>query len=68
MKSLRSFIANQDTLDTHYEGYRSYALDPLVPIREHVEASVLEAKAKEIFEWAKRKGALYYTFFAYPEN
>lgn len=33
MKSLRSFIANQDVLDTGYEGYRSYALDPLVPIR-----------------------------------
>ena len=49
MKSLRSFIANQDTLDTHYEGYRSFALDPLVPIRETVSPHVLEAKAKEIF-------------------
>lgn len=33
MKSLRSFINRDDVLDTHYEGYRSYALDPLVPIR-----------------------------------
>ncbi len=46
MKSLRSFIANQDTLDTHYEGYRSYALDPLIPIRETVPTNMLEAKAK----------------------
>ena len=66
MKSLRSFIANQDTLDTHYEGYRSFALDPLIPIRETVPPDILEDKAKEIFEWAKKKGALYYTFFAYP--
>lgn len=68
MKSARSFIANQDTLDTEYEGYRSLALDPLIPIRQHVSANVLEAKAKEIFEWAKRKGALYYTFIAYPQT
>lgn len=66
MKSLRSFIANQDTLDTHYEGYRSFALDPLIPIRETVPPHILEDKAKEIFGWAKKKGALYYTFFAYP--
>lgn len=38
MKSLRSFIANQELLDTHYEGYRSYALDPLIPIRSHVSS------------------------------
>ena len=48
MKSARSFIANQDTLDTEYEGYRSLALDPLIPIRQQVSANVLEAKAKEI--------------------
>lgn len=46
MKSVRSFIANQDSLDTHYEGYRSYALDTLVPIKGHVSSELLEAKAK----------------------
>jgi hypothetical protein len=46
MKSLRSFITNQDTLDTHYEGYRSFVLDPLVPIRETISINILEAKAK----------------------
>jgi hypothetical protein len=49
MKSLRSFVVNRDTLDTHYEGYRSLALDPLVPIRETVSINALEEKAKEIF-------------------
>lgn len=66
MKSLRSFIDSQVLLDPEYEGYRSFALDPLVPIRTNVAREELDKKAKEIFEWAKKKGALYYSFFAYP--
>jgi glutamine synthetase len=28
----------------------------------------LDEKAKEIFEWAKKKGALYYTFLCFPRS
>lgn len=41
MKSLRSLVTNNDSLDVEYGGYRSLALDPLVPIRTHVPVEVL---------------------------
>lgn len=68
MKTLRSFVAGQDTLDPDFNGYRSLALDPLIPVRSDVSLSVVEQKAAEIFEWAKKKGALYYTFLTFPQN
>lgn len=49
MKTLRSFVAGQDSLDADFNGYRTLALDPLIPIRCDVSSSVVEQKAVEIF-------------------
>ncbi len=68
MKSVRGLLSNQDSLDLEYQNYRSCALNPLVPTKGNISDELLERKAKEIFEWARRKGALYYTFFAYPST
>lgn len=42
MKSKRSINAKLDTLDCSYEGYRSCAFNPLVPLNEDLSREVLE--------------------------
>lgn len=68
MNSVGAILSNSANLGIDYQKYRSKALNPLVPTKGHIPDELLESKAKEIFEWAKNNGALYYTFFAYPST
>ena len=67
MKSDSGFFHFATKQDQHkYENYRSLAYNVNVKIEGQSSEKELESKAKEVFEWAEKNGALFYTFLAYP--
>lgn len=62
-------LFTEDTADNvSYENYGSSTIQSLININETITETELDQKAKEIFEWAKKKGALYYTFLCFPRS
>ena len=62
-------LFTEDTADNvSYEDYGSSAIQSLTNLNETITEAELDEKAKEIFEWAKKKGALYYTFLCFPRS
>jgi hypothetical protein len=67
--SKRVSLFTEDTADNvTYEDYGSSAIQSLVNHNETISEVELDEKAKHIFEWAKKKGALYYTFLCFPRS
>lgn len=70
MQTFKSFFSASvaSSEPENYEGYREMAFNSSVPHSGELSCKEMEARAKEIFEWAKKKGALYYSFLAYPHT
>ena len=70
MQTFKSFFASQvaSSETDAYENYRQMTFNSLMPASGNLSEKELESKAKEIFEWAKKNGVLYYSFLAYPHT
>ena len=67
--SKRISLFTEDTADNvSYENYGSAVIQSLIHGNEKITEEELDQKAKDIFEWAKKKGALYYTFLCFPRS
>lgn len=62
-------LFTEDTADNvSYENYGTSSIPSLINLNDTITEKELDEKAKEIFEWAKKKGALYYTFLCFPRS
>ena len=52
--------------EQEYQDFQSMSMTSIGSQVGPVSSKEMEARAKEIFEWAKKKGANYYAFIAYP--
>ena len=68
MKQMKDFFFHKEDHSHDYENYRSMAYSVDIPTKGHTPTKELEEKAKEVFEWAKKNGALFYTFMAFPQT
>ena len=66
MKALKHLIFKSHEESSEYENYRGLAYMPSVKFQGETEKDKLEEKAHEILEWAKKNGALFYTFLSFP--
>ena len=72
MQTLKSLFVPQSSSRVveaqNYENFHSMAFTPMKAGEDQLDENAANEKAKQIFEWAIKNGAKYYTFFGYPQT